>query len=106
MSATEQTGGLSDRDIPTLSRKPRTHFVMTTTHILKTWPLKPAYPISVAAGLIIAACLVSNAIWVLNDRHVWPWDQANYADWSVRLWQARLSGIGAWAHAVVGVLGG
>jgi 4-amino-4-deoxy-L-arabinose transferase-like glycosyltransferase len=56
--------------------------------------------------LIIAACLVSNAIWVLNDRHVWPWDQANYADWSVRLWQARLSGIGAWAHAVVGVLGG
>ena len=59
----------------------------------------------VAAGLIIAACLVSSAIWILNDRHVWPWDQALYGEGTLRLWQAHLLGGSAWIHAVIHTLG-
>src|SRR5262249_48359435 len=54
---------------------------------------------------IIAACLVSSTIWILNDRSVWPWDQANYADAALRLWQAHNLGIAAWVDEVINTLG-
>jgi hypothetical protein len=104
VSATEQTERLSGEDIPTLCRKPGTRLAMT--HILTTGLLKARYSNSIAMGFVVAACLVSSAIWILNDRQVWLWDQANYADWTLRLWQARLSGMGPWAHAFINVLGG
>jgi hypothetical protein len=58
-----------------------------------------------AAGLIITASLASSAVWILDDRHVWPWDQALYGDATLQIWQAHLSGIRAWVHAIIQALG-
>jgi hypothetical protein len=67
---------------------------------------KPVYLVPIAPGVVIAICLLSSAIWVLTDRQVWWWDQALYGDWTLRLWQeGRVSGIGAWASALIHALG-
>lgn len=58
------------------------------------------------AGAVLAACLISSAVWILTDRNVWWWDQALYGEATLRLWHTRPLGIAAWMHAIVDVLGG
>jgi hypothetical protein len=56
--------------------------------------------------VIIVACLLSSAIWIVGDREVWQWDQAYYGYWTLRLWkEGRVSGVGAWASAMIHALG-
>jgi hypothetical protein len=55
---------------------------------------------------MIAILLAPSAIWVLCDQSVWPWDQAVYGEWTLRTWQAKLSGplgwLSAWVHVSAG----
>jgi hypothetical protein len=74
--------------------------------VVKASLSKPAYLAWPIAGLVVAACLAPSVVWVLSDSHVWWWDQALYGEATLRVWQTRLSGPGAWPHAVIGTLGG
>jgi 4-amino-4-deoxy-L-arabinose transferase-like glycosyltransferase len=101
VSVTELRERASGGDVQNCYGKAGTRLVLA--RILNHRLLKPAYPESIVAGFIITACLTSSAIWILSDRHVWWWDQAFYGEATLRLWQTRLSGIGAWVHANVHV---
>lgn len=66
---------------------------------------KQRYAQEIAPAVIITAFLISSAVWILLDQRVWWWDQAVYGYWTLRLWHARLSGVGAWADAMMHTLG-
>jgi hypothetical protein len=79
---------------------------LSMTHVFKAGPSKPANSEWAAAGLVIAASLAPSVVWILADCRAWWWDQALYGEATLRVWQMRLSGPGAWASAAINALGG
>src|ERR1700730_10398991 len=61
--------------------------------------------LNITPAAVIAAFLISSAVWIVNDERAWSWDPAWYGDWTLRLWQARQSGLVAWASAMLHALG-
>ena len=61
--------------------------------------------LNIPPAAVIAAFLISSAVWIVNDQRAWSWDPAWYGDWTLRLWQARQSGLVAWASAMLHALG-
>src|SRR5689334_5138678 len=59
---------------------------------------------NVAPPVVIAALMISSALWIVHDERAWWWDTANYGYWTLNLWQERHSGLGAWANAMIHVL--
>ena len=66
--------------------------VQTKTRQLKKISLLPI--------ALITVVLLPSLIWILNDRSVWPWDQALYGENSVDLWQ-HLVATGSWRKAML-----
>jgi Dolichyl-phosphate-mannose-protein mannosyltransferase len=66
---------------------------------------KQRYAQKIAPAVIIAAFLISSAVWILHNQRVWWWDQAGYGYWTLWLWHARLPGVAAWADAMMHTLG-
>jgi len=55
---------------------------------------------ALAPWAIIAAFAISCSIWDWSDQRVWPWDQAAYGEWTLKMWGARLHGLDAWIQAL------
>src|SRR5207244_9797968 len=61
--------------------------------------------LSASPLLVIGTLVAANAIWTLNDQHVWWWDQSVYGYWVLRLWFARQGGLSHWIDANLHALG-
>jgi 4-amino-4-deoxy-L-arabinose transferase-like glycosyltransferase len=54
-------------------------------------------------GVVIALLLAPSVIWIFRDQSVWPWDQAHYAELSLRIAHAANQGPLAWLSAFITV---
>ena len=55
--------------------------------------------------LLLMLLLVPSMVWILTDRHVWPWDQAWYGEVTIDLWVNMSSGLPGWWNSMLHALG-
>src|ERR1043166_5088911 len=65
---------------------------------LHLWHRLAAAP-RISPVLVIGLLIAPNAIWIVQDQHVWWWDQSVYGYWTLRLWFARDGGLSHWVDA-------
>jgi hypothetical protein len=54
---------------------------------------------------LVLVLLAPSIRWVLEDRSVWPWDQAMYGEGAVELWYSLTHSLHEWKSAMLGALG-